>query len=72
MKVCTGYDSDGHKLWRDEGPSRARISWTVAGSVSGITSLPSPVKRDHSAAVVKGWETRRLSSGQMRGEGLER
>lgn len=57
---------DGNPEWSENVPSRARIPWTVAGSVSGITTLPTLPPRDHSAAIVKGWETRRL-----RGTGLE-
>lgn len=67
--VLLGYDKDGHKVWSENTPSRARIPWTQAGSVSGVMALPSrvgPQPVDRSAAASKGWVTKRL-----RGEGLK-
>lgn len=63
---------DGVASWTENVPSRARIPWSLQGSISGVIALSSTAsKLDRSEAVVKGWETRRLSNGQIRGEGLE-
>jgi hypothetical protein len=56
---------DGRPEWSENIPSRARIPWFIAGSVSGSAAIPGPGKVvDRSEAVRRGWETRRL-----RGEG---
>lgn len=37
MRVLIGYDEDGHKRWRDEGPSFARVEHYGGSKVEGLS-----------------------------------
>lgn len=67
-RTVIGYDADGHKVWSDSIPARARIPWTQAGSIAGVFAMPARAAQpmDRSESATRGWQTKR----KLRGEGL--